>query len=68
MRQPRIQRQPQRGTQLRIRDFLKGLGEKEAELHGDLQVILSALRRMEHDVQQLIEIEEAGPPAGGDLL
>ena len=38
-----------------VHALLKGLGGKESELHGDLQVILSAVRRMETVVKALLE-------------
>jgi hypothetical protein len=41
-----------------IAEKLKYLGEDESGVHGDLQVILSSLRRMELAVKALIAVEE----------
>ncbi len=47
----------QRDTKL-IGDRLKVLGADEGGLHGDLQVLLSAARRIEADLELLLAIEE----------
>ena len=44
-----------------IGEKLQSLGLDHAGVHGDLQVILSALRRMQKAVQSLIALEEGDP-------
>ena len=41
-----------------IADKLKNLGANDAELHGDLQVMLSTLLRMRASVELLLAVEE----------
>jgi len=41
-----------------IKDKLKLLGADAGGVHGDLQVVLSALRRMTEAVEGLIDLEE----------
>ena len=44
-----------------VEEKLESLGLDEDGMHGDLQVILSALRRMERAAELLIAVEEADP-------
>jgi len=43
-----------------VNEKLAALGMDENDLHGDLQVILSALRRMQQKVERLIAQESGG--------